>query len=69
MEYRQHLLLQGPQAGSMGPARIVGPYGLKQPNVPFPANSNGEWALTSKSSVPVPVLMHFSLMNPCSRIQ
>ncbi|XP_075602786.1 histone-lysine N-methyltransferase 2C isoform X10 [Balearica regulorum gibbericeps] len=41
MEYRQPLLLQGPQAGSMGPARIVGSYGLKQPNVPFPANSNG----------------------------
>lgn len=52
MEYRQHLLLQGPQAGSMGPARIMGPYGLKQPNVPFPANSNGEWAPTSKCSVP-----------------
>jgi len=45
MEYRQHLLLQGPQAGAVGPARIVGSYGLKQPNVTFPANSNGEWAL------------------------
>ncbi|XP_062424789.1 histone-lysine N-methyltransferase 2C isoform X2 [Rhea pennata] len=41
MEYRQHLLFQGPQAGSMGSARLVGSYGLKQPSVPFPANSNG----------------------------
>jgi len=41
-EYRQHLLLQGPQAGSMGPARIAGSYGLKQPNMPFAANSNGK---------------------------
>lgn len=42
MEYRQHLLLHGPQAGPMGPARLVGSYGLKQPNMPFPPNSNGE---------------------------
>ncbi|XP_059585189.1 histone-lysine N-methyltransferase 2C isoform X3 [Alligator mississippiensis] len=41
MEYRQHLLLHGPQAGPMGPARLVGSYGLKQPNMPFPPNSNG----------------------------
>ncbi|XP_042715177.2 histone-lysine N-methyltransferase 2C isoform X7 [Chrysemys picta bellii] len=41
MEYRQHLLLHGPQAGSMGPTRLIGSYGLKQPNVTFPPNSNG----------------------------
>ncbi|XP_075778908.1 histone-lysine N-methyltransferase 2C isoform X10 [Pelodiscus sinensis] len=41
LEYRQHLLLHGPQAGSIGPTRLVGSYGLKQPNVPFPPNSNG----------------------------
>ncbi|EMP36115.1 Histone-lysine N-methyltransferase MLL3 [Chelonia mydas] len=41
MEYRQHLLLHGPPAGSMGPTRLIGSYGLKQPNMPFPPNSNG----------------------------
>uniref|UniRef100_A0ACB8FVY7 Histone-lysine N-methyltransferase 2C n=1 Tax=Sphaerodactylus townsendi TaxID=933632 RepID=A0ACB8FVY7_9SAUR len=37
-EYRQQLLLHGPQPGSLG---FTGPYGLKQPNMPFPASGNG----------------------------
>uniref|UniRef100_A0A8D0HQT7 [histone H3]-lysine(4) N-methyltransferase n=1 Tax=Sphenodon punctatus TaxID=8508 RepID=A0A8D0HQT7_SPHPU len=41
LEYRQHLLLHGPQGGSLGPPRLVGAYGLKHPHMPFPPNSNG----------------------------
>ncbi|XP_061443616.1 histone-lysine N-methyltransferase 2C isoform X3 [Rhineura floridana] len=39
-EYKQHLLLHGPQAGTVGPPGLTGPYGLKQHNMPFPPNGN-----------------------------
>nr|XP_034985248.1 histone-lysine N-methyltransferase 2C isoform X3 [Zootoca vivipara] len=39
-EYRQHLLLHGPQAGTVGPPGLTGPYGLKQHNMPFPPSGN-----------------------------
>ncbi|XP_066483648.1 histone-lysine N-methyltransferase 2C isoform X3 [Tiliqua scincoides] len=39
-EYRQHLLLHGPQQGTVGPSGLMAPYGLKQPNVPFPRSGN-----------------------------
>ncbi|XP_054847651.1 histone-lysine N-methyltransferase 2C isoform X2 [Eublepharis macularius] len=40
-EYRQQLLLHGPQPGPVGSLGLTGPYGLKQPNVSFPPNGNG----------------------------
>ncbi|XP_060638587.2 histone-lysine N-methyltransferase 2C isoform X4 [Anolis sagrei] len=39
-EYRQHLLLHGPQPGTIGPPGLTGPYGLKQHNMSFPPSGN-----------------------------
>ncbi|XP_075444004.1 histone-lysine N-methyltransferase 2C isoform X13 [Ascaphus truei] len=41
MEYRQQLLRQRPRPGSMPPARLIGPYGLKPHNLPFMPTNNG----------------------------
>uniref|UniRef100_A0ABM5GMV7 [histone H3]-lysine(4) N-methyltransferase n=1 Tax=Pogona vitticeps TaxID=103695 RepID=A0ABM5GMV7_9SAUR len=40
-EYRQHLLLRGPQPGALGPSGLTGPYGFKQHNMSFPPSGNG----------------------------
>ncbi|KAL8164898.1 UNVERIFIED_CONTAM: Histone-lysine N-methyltransferase 2C, partial [Gekko kuhli] len=40
-EYRQQLLLHGPQPGTVGSLGLMGPYGLKHPNMPFPPSGNG----------------------------
>ncbi|XP_062982276.1 histone-lysine N-methyltransferase 2C isoform X3 [Elgaria multicarinata webbii] len=39
-EYRQHLLLHGPQPGNGGPPGLTGPYGLKPHHAPFPPSGN-----------------------------
>uniref|UniRef100_A0A8C6Y6L9 Histone-lysine N-methyltransferase 2C n=1 Tax=Naja naja TaxID=35670 RepID=A0A8C6Y6L9_NAJNA len=41
-EYRQHVLLHGPQSGTFGPPGLTGPYGLKPHNAPFLSSGNGE---------------------------
>ncbi|XP_070623547.1 histone-lysine N-methyltransferase 2C isoform X14 [Erythrolamprus reginae] len=39
-EYRQHVLLHGPQSGTFGPPGLTGPYGLKPHNAPFLSSGN-----------------------------
>ncbi|KAG8573357.1 hypothetical protein GDO81_012372 [Engystomops pustulosus] len=39
LEYRQHLLRQRPRPGSIPPARLLGPYGMKPHTLPFMPNS------------------------------
>ncbi|ETE66201.1 Histone-lysine N-methyltransferase MLL3, partial [Ophiophagus hannah] len=39
-EYRQHVLLHGPQPGTFGPPGLTGPYGLKPHNAPFLSSGN-----------------------------
>lgn len=41
-EYRQRVLLHGPQSGTVGPPGLAGPYGLKPHNAPFLSSGNGE---------------------------
>ncbi|XP_077158924.1 histone-lysine N-methyltransferase 2C isoform X5 [Paroedura picta] len=39
-EYRQQLLLHGPQPGTVDSLGLMGPYGLKPPNMPFPPSGH-----------------------------
>ncbi|KAM4704791.1 histone-lysine N-methyltransferase 2C [Rhinophrynus dorsalis] len=41
IEYRQQLMRQRPRPGSMPPARLLGPYGLKPHSLPFLPSNNG----------------------------
>ncbi|XP_068091998.1 histone-lysine N-methyltransferase 2C isoform X4 [Hyperolius riggenbachi] len=41
MEYRHQMYRQRPRPGAIPPARLIGPYGMKQHNLPFMPNNNG----------------------------
>lgn len=74
-EYRQHLLLHGPQPGTLGPPGLMAPYGLRQPHVPFPRSGGGEFVCLDYTNgddflklSPREVDLRLQRINGCGRL-